>query len=388
MNLHIKNFGPIRDAALDFGDLTFVIGPQATGKSLALELFKLRVDAPHIISTLRNYNYVLNKSNADNVLDWYFGEGLSALFRPETDILFDGQRFTPNDLLKVMSQQRANEMPQETVFYVPAQRILSISDGRPKNFSEFDLDSPYVLRRFSEMLRLFLQGGLGNPDTIFPMRNRLKGGVRKSIETSIFHHGKVIVDKGGMQRKMKLEVNGLTIPFMAWSAGQKEFMPLLLAVYCLSGPPTQVINKSDYRWVVIEEPEMGLHPRAILAVMLELIELMQQGYKVLVSTHSSTFLEFVWAFNFLRTLPEERFREAMCELFEVAPNSTAASLFVGLQEKAIKTYYSHLDEANQSTFADISSLDALSENQAIAEWGGLNTFSTKASDIVSKYVEL
>jgi hypothetical protein len=78
----------------------------------------------------------------------------------------------------------------------------------------------------------------------------------------------------------------------------------------------------------------------------------------------------------------------MCELFEVAPNSTAASLFVGLQEKAIKTYYSHLDEANQSTFADISSLDALSENQAIAEWGGLNTFSTKASDIVSKYVEL
>jgi hypothetical protein len=220
------------------------------------------------------------------------------------------------------------------------------------------------------------------------MRNRLKGGVRKSIETSIFHHGKVIVDKGGMQRKMKLAVNGLTIPFMAWSAGQKEFMPLLLAVYCLSGPPTQVINKADYQWVVIEEPEMGLHPRAILSVMLELIELMQHGYKVLVSTHSSTFLEFVWAFNFLHTLPDPQFRDAMCELFEVSPDSTAASLFDGLRDKSIKTYYSHLDATQRSTFSDISSLDALSDNQAIAEWGGLNTFSSKASDIVSKYVEL
>jgi hypothetical protein len=388
MNLQIKNFGPIREATVAFGDLTFVIGPQATGKSLALELFKLREDAPHIISTLRNYNYVLDKSNANKVLDWYFGEGLSALFRQETEICFDGQLFSPNDLLKIMAQQRASEMPQETVFYVPAQRILSISDGRPKNFTEFDLDTPYVLRRFSETLRLFLQGGLGNPDTIFPMRNRLKGGVRKSIESSIFHHGKVIVDKGGMQRKMKLEVNGLTIPFMAWSAGQKEFMPLLLAVYCLSGPPSQVINKADYQWAVIEEPEMGLHPRAILSVMLELIELLQHGYKVVVSTHSSTFLEFVWAFNFLHQLPDAKFRDAMCELFEVAPDSTAASLFDGLQSKCIKTYYSHLDEAGASTFTDVSSLDALSDNQAIAEWGGLNTFSTKASDIVSKYVEL
>ena len=41
MRLTIRNFGPIREAEMDFGDLTFLIGPQASGKSLSLELLKL-----------------------------------------------------------------------------------------------------------------------------------------------------------------------------------------------------------------------------------------------------------------------------------------------------------------------------------------------------------
>jgi hypothetical protein len=388
MRLHIKNFGPIGEASIDFGDLTFVIGPQASGKSLALELFKLNLDKKHIISTLRNYNFVLNKTNADNILDWYFGEGLSSLFKDDTSIEFDGHAFTSKGLLNVVKNQRANEIQKESVFYVPAQRILSISDGRPKNFTEFDVDSPYVLRRFSETLRVFLQGGLGNPDTIFPMGSRLKADVRKSIDSTIFHNGKVVIDKGSTQRKMKLEVDGIRIPFMAWSAGQKEFMPLLLAIYCLSGPPTQVVNKTDYKWVIIEEPEMGLHPRAILSVMLEIIELMQSGYKVIISTHSSTFIEFVWAFNLLQGLPEEKFKEAMCQLFDIKNGSTASALFEGLQTKIIKTYYSgNKNSSQKSVYTEISSLDALSDNDAISEWGGLTSFSGKASKIVCEYVE-
>lgn len=67
---------------------------------------------------------------------------------------------------------------------------------------------------------------------------------------------------------------------MAWSAGQKEFMPLLLGIYCLSGPPTQVVNREDYEWVIIEEPEMGLHPQAIQSVLLEIIELIKTDIRL------------------------------------------------------------------------------------------------------------
>ncbi len=386
MELTIRNFGPIKDAQIDFGDLTFLIGPQASGKSLSLELLKLIIDRQHIISTLRNYNYILNKKDATNILEGYFGEGLSKLFKEETEIYWGNENFSPQELLNTLIQQKASEKTKETVFYVPAQRILSIADGRPKNFMEFDWETPYVLRRFSETLRVFIQGGLGNPDTIFPMKNRLKEDVRNSINQTIFHDAKVVIDQAGNQRKMKLEIDNLRIPFMAWSAGQKEFMPLLLGIYCLSGPPTQVVNKEDYEWVIIEEPEMGLHPRAIQSVLLEIIELMKNGYKVIVSTHSTIFPEFVWAFNNLRGLPNRCFKTAMNEMFELSADSTAANLFDRLKDKNIKTYYSaKWTSEGGVTFADISTLDALSEDTDVSEWGGLSSFAGKSSEIVSRY---
>lgn len=389
MELSIKNFGPIGEASLSLGDLTFLIGPQASGKSLTLELLKLIIDREHIVSTLGSYNYVLNRASARNILDWYFGEGLSSLFTERTMVSCDGKAFSPNDLLQHIESQESTPAPKESVFYVPAQRILSISDGRPKNFTEFDVDTPYVLRRFSETLRVFLQGGLGNPDTLFPMKNRLQQDVTGAIDGTIFHGGKVVMDESGSQRKIKLDVDGVRIPFMAWSAGQKEFMPLLLATYCLSGPMSPVVNRTDYQWVIVEEPEMGLHPRAILSVLLEILELMNNGYKMVVSTHSTTFLEFVWTFNNLLSLPAERFKTAMCELFDVHENSQVATLFAAVKEARIKTYFSgEKDATQQVNYVDISNLNAFDEDKSVSEWGGLTSFAGRASEIVSKYGEI
>lgn len=221
-----------------------------------------------------------------------------------TNVKLDGEDITR---LLGAPMDKPSTGHSESVFYIPAQRILSIADGRPKNFMEFDLSTPYILRYFSETLRVFIQGGLGNPDVIFPMKNRLKNGVRESINNSIFHNGQIIIDQSGGQRKMKMLVDGVKLPFMAWSAGQKEFMPLLLAFYCLSGPPSAVVNKDGYKWVIIEEPEMGLHPRAIESIIIEIIELMQMGYKVIISTHSSVFLDFAWAIKELSSLDKPIF---------------------------------------------------------------------------------
>ena len=379
--LKVEHFGPIKSVDVSLGDLNILIGPQASGKSLFLELFKLVMDHANIVDVLRKYNYILSKTDVNPFLDLYFGEGLHSLFTPKTRIQFDNKSFSISDLLK---PAKFKTNAKESVFYVPAQRILGISDGRPKNFMEFDGSTPYVLKNFSETLRVFIQGGLGNPDVIFPMRNRLKGAVKKSIDKSVFHGAKVVIDQTSGQRKMKLNVNEVSLPFMTWSAGQKEFMPLLLAMYCLSGPPTSVINKNDYKWVIIEEPEMGLHPRAIQAVILEIIELMQSGYKVIVSTHSPTLLEFAWVFESLKMLPEEELKSALCELFDIDKNCTAAQVLNGLKDKAVTTFYFESKGAGVVS-TDISSLDVEADDSLIADWGGLSTFSGRASDVVSKY---
>lgn len=381
-NFRVRNFGPISDVGVTFGDLTILIGPQASGKSLFLELFKLVKDHDHIVSTLKKYNYILDKSTSLSLMEYYFGEGLSSLLKDSTRVSSNDNDVTG----KLTSANARTGGPlEESVFYVPAQRILSIADGRPRNFMEFDLSTPYPLRFFSETLRVFIQTGLGNPDVIFPMKLRLKNSVKDSINSSIFHNGKVIIDQSGGQRKMKLSIGGVKLPFMTWSAGQKEFMPLLLAIYCLTGPASSIVKRDNYKWVIIEEPEMGLHPKAIESVIIEIIELMQQGFKVILSTHSSVFVDFAWALQELSSLDDGSFKKAMCRLFNIRCDYKSKSIFNGLQDKSVRTYYFSSKEEEGVRSSDISSLDVMDSDLIISEWGGLSSFASRASEIVSEY---
>ena len=51
--LKVENYGPIGKAHVEFGDLTILVGAQASGKSLFLELLKLLEDKDAIVETLR-----------------------------------------------------------------------------------------------------------------------------------------------------------------------------------------------------------------------------------------------------------------------------------------------------------------------------------------------
>jgi len=381
-NLSIKNFGPIQDVTLDFGDLTILVGPQASGKSLTLETLKMVSDRDSVINTLDRYNYIIGH-NTENILNVFYGEGMSAIWKENSSITYDGNTFTRKQLPK-----KAEEV-DESLFYIPAQRILSISDGRPKNFMEFDNSSPYVLRSFSETLRLFMQHGMGSSNVLFPIKTRLKGFLRHSFDESIFHKAKIVMEERAGQKKMMLNTDDMSIPFMSWSAGQKEFMPLLLAFYCLSGPPSKVVKKEKYKYIVIEEPEMGLHPRAIISVILQILELIQVGgYKVIVSTHSPIFLEFAWAFNALKDNQAHRYK-ALNEMFGIIPqqNVSVSEMLNGLFDKNIRTYYfSRNGKGGKVLSQDITSLDVTAEDSIISEWGGLSEFSSRVSEVVSKYM--
>jgi hypothetical protein len=247
---------------------------------------------------------------------------------------------------------------------------------------EFDTSAPYVLRYFSETLRLLLQNDLET--SIFPIQNLLKGTLRNSFNDSIFHDGKITMDEKSGQKKLRMSIGNMNVPFITWSAGQKEFMPLLLAFYWLC-PPSKVKTKDSYQYVVIEEPEMGLHPQAIKSVILQVIDLLSRGYKVIISTHSPVLLEFAWAFNLLQN--KKATNKALHELFDLTKNAQTNQLLDNiLKDKKIKTFY-FARKNNKVVTKDISSLDANSEDVNIAEWGGISQFAGKAADIVLKYVD-
>lgn len=382
--LSVKSFGPIADADVSFGDLTVLVGPQASGKSLFFQLLKLLIDKYSIRKTLEQYNYIWGKE-VNKFLELYFGEGMSQIWNKDTEIIFDNKVKKIDFLLPKQGRYEGKylEEAEENLFYIPAQRILSVSDGRPKQFMEFDSSAPFVLRQFSETLRLLLQYGLETSKSIFPIDNQLKKPLRDQFNDSIFHNGKVVIDESTSIRKLKMNIDNMNIPFIAWSAGQKEFLPLLLGFYWLC-PPSKVSKKDKYQYVVIEEPEMGLHPQAIKSVMLQVIDLMSRGYKVIISTHSPVILEFAWAFNTLKAAGLKD--NTLFELFDIAKSAATNKLFKDiLKNKTINTYYFSRRE-NRVISKNITSLDAASEDFDISDWGGLSEFSTRATDVVAKYV--
>ena len=372
----IKNLGPISEASVEFGDLTFLVGPQATGKSLFLETLKLVSDGGHIVRTLDTYSYATGR--VENILNAYYGDGMSKLWREETSATYGERTYSGTSWLLEKDHEPS---PKESLLYIPAQRILSISDGRPKNFMEFDAATPYVLRHFSEALRLFFGQVTLMGDGMIGFKSDVGGAHHQTIlysraEQEIFNHADITIEEDRGQKKLFQRIDGMRVPFMSWSTGQKEFIPLLFVFY-------RLVDGEPYKYVIIEEPEMGLHPRAINTIILQLLIFMQAGYRIIVSTHSPMFLEFAWAFNFLQSLKMAHFNEALAEILSM--NKWEMGMTDKVSTKTIRTYFFQRNSDGKVSTKDISSLDVDDDDTIISEWGGLSSFASKASEVVSKY---
>lgn len=380
--IKVSGIGPINHAELNFGDLTLLVGPQASGKSILLQLIKLLVDKDHIRRTLEQYGFVWGDDIA-SILDRYFGEGMSGIVNNESSLSFDGHEYPLDNLLSKFSEKKPANT-KEQLLYIPAQRVICLQNGWPRFFNDYEDSVPYVLRHFSETLRQYLESNTGKQSTnaIFPRSNWLRTPLKESFNDTIFHDGKIVLDKT-VKKRFKLNIGNSSIPYMAWSAGQKEFMPLLLSFYWLC-PDSATGRKDGVKYVIIEEPEMGLHPQAIESVILQVIDLLSRDYKIILSTHSPVFIEFAWAFHYLqKTNAGDSY---LAELFNLKPSEAVSTLFKDvLREKKINTYYFDRQDDTVNV-KDISSLDAGSEDASVSDWGGLSSFSSKASDIISRVV--
>jgi hypothetical protein len=141
-----------------------------------------------------------------------------------------------------------------------------------------------------------------------------------------------------------------------------------------------VSRRGKVEWVVIEEPEMGLHPKAILSVMLLVLDLMKRGYRVALSTHSGQILDVLWAIQRMsETTPDPR-------LLLKALGAPSTQQLLSVAEfaftKTFKTYYFGMN----GTVSDISGLDPGAEDDVEAGWGGLSEFTGRITDAVGEAV--
>jgi hypothetical protein len=385
--LNIKNLGQIKSANIDFGDLTLFVGSQATGKSILLQLIKLVFDGDNIGETLIKYGYHWEE-DVSNFNELYFGEGMRNLLSDGTKVFWGDNEIYLDTLLPYEPSDDYEYLNEpERIFFIPAQRVLTLENGWLRSFTSFEIGDPYVVCKFSEHLRLLMQQGFMNKDKdngIFPQKGRLKKEISDALDASIFHGARVELNTVEMRKRIQINVNGNLLPFMAWSAGQREFMPLMLGLYWLM-PISEELKKPDIDFVVIEEPEMGLHPRAILSVILMCLDLLHRGYRLLISTHSPVLLEAVWAIRNLQNNNSDV--KYLYQLFDLSPTPPITELFENiLKNKKFSTYYFDQKEDGVEV-RDISSLDPFDEDLSTADWGGLTSFSSKASEVVSQAIQ-
>ncbi len=373
--IRLTSLGQITEADISFGDMTVFVGEQASGKSILLQLVKLILDAGDITQTLRKHGFDWQKK-VENFLSLYLGEGMQTIWNEdETKVTVDKVDFT---LQKALSKRKKDE----NLFLIPAHRVVTLKDGWPRAFTDYATSDPYVVKEFSEQLRLLMEAGLGSGERpIFPQEGRMNKTVRDAIRKSIYGDAEIRLDRSGLRKRIVLDIAGSQLPFMVWSTGQREFTPLLLGLYWLM-PSGKAQKKDKINWVIIEEPEMGLHPQAISALLLIFLELLRRGYKVIVSTHSSQILELIWAIQFVaksKTAPERLRR-----LLDLKSNAYSRDLTETiLDKKTFKTYYFSRQDGIVSV-KDISTLDPEDPDEAVSDWGGLTLFSTKSADVVTE----
>ena len=377
--LTLTSLGQIPEADISFGDLTVLVGEQASGKSILLQLVKLILDVGDITQTLKKHGFDWHEKPED-FLSLYFGEGMEGIWdNTTTKITVDDVDF---DLDKELS--RKGRKKSERLFLIPAHRVMTLKDGWPRAFTDYALGDPYVVKQFSEHLRLLLETGLGSgKGDIFPQAGRMNKAIRDIIGERIFGGVKVKLDRSGLRKRIVLEVEGSHLPFMVWSTGQREFVPLLMGLYRLM-PAGGARKKNNLNWVVIEEPEMGLHPQSISALLIVIFELMRRDYKVIVSTHSSQILELIWAIQLIAKSKNAPAR--LRQLLDLKPNSFSYDLTeTVIHKKTFKTYYFSREDSVVNV-KDISTLDPEDPDKSVSDWGGLTLFSTKAADIVTEAV--
>ena len=375
--MRVSNIGPVEKADIRFGDLTVFVGPQATGKSIVLQMLKLAIDKAAIHATMRNYGLAW-RGDLDAFLELYFGEGMSSIWNAKTSGLILDRARKKTDLAGYANEygRKRSRLP-EKMFYIPAQRAMSLRDGVTRPFSDYRAGDPFVLRDFSEKLHWVVQNEVGLGREVFPRRNRLTKALREPLSRQIFGGFELRMDVSGPQRRLVLgRESERPLSYLVWSAGQREFAPLLLGLYWLL-PPAGTPRRGELEWVVVEEPEMGLHPNGTGAVLNLVMELRRRGYRVCLSTHSPHVLDIVWALRFLQE--NDGSTADARALFDLPGTDGTEAFAAAALESELKTYYF----ARDGEVHDISGLDPGSDDRGEWGWGGLTEFSSHVGDVVA-----
>ncbi|HDQ34932.1 MAG TPA: ATP-binding protein [Chloroflexi bacterium] len=303
-----------------FSDFTLLIGPQATGKSLVMQLHYFAHGLQYLIAAAASAEDVFAGSNelVRSLLD-RLRRGLvrdrsrafaslvdktirlnyhpTGVYKPwrlsiggdtlKVRIL-GGEKSTLEKLITAWTKDadwRARGQRQIPAIYVPAERSFY---SRYVNAGAGALSAPELpltMLMFTRVLETardtYLAWDAEGPDTE-------AGRMIWQIAGDALQGEAYIPTRGPKLWKWRTPEEKILDLEMA-SSGQMEAWPLVLIAACLPSWREEGLLDQDF-YLCVEEPETHLHPAAQVALVKILAYLVNQGFKVVVTTHSLTVL--------------------------------------------------------------------------------------------------
>ncbi len=282
MELQLKNIGMIKEANVKIDGLTVIAGENDTGKStLGKVLYSL-------LASISHGDYVADNSKKNNNKIGYFEGAFDGSFTFYVKGLFNGQfakdaiiNFLYQDIcFSIKTKNSITNFNLDTSFntrirkdtipiFIETPLVWSFTDffrdiAQIESQMKIEVDYPYLMKDLNFKLHIkSASNGLDIKEKV----TSLMGGEFKKDEM-----GRYYFDK-----------NGERIELVNTATGIKYF-----GIF-------QVLSQNNYlnkdTVLVLDEPEVHLHPKWQLEMAKIIVDLVKNGVKILVNSHSPYMIE-------------------------------------------------------------------------------------------------
>ena len=291
MRLYLKNIGAIKEADVKLDGLTVIAGENDTGKSTVLKTLFSVIKSDNISKTSR-----LSDKRAKEILAIRFNlvfdanvskNGQIVFFNSKNEVMIDVEVKDNNYVKKFYRKADAKERFFDATF------IQS-----PLIFDFIDFFNSVSKMRESKKFDLNLNFNIKYPYTYWDLYDKLTTQnifpavkTQKVIDYMISNliNGKFVVEKSGEISYFKnINNKAEKIKMFNTASGIKSFGVI------------QLLNQNrflDKKYVLlIDEPEVHLHPKWQLEYAKLIIELVKKGIKIIIASHSPYMIEALYVF--------------------------------------------------------------------------------------------
>ncbi|GAB3739494.1 DUF3696 domain-containing protein [Hymenobacter agri] len=301
--LVVKNFGPIKDATVDFKRVTVFIGPTGGGKSTLAKLAaiflggqvkvvdnKVNIDQP-----LRYYN-IFNYKELNSSIVWKKSNGNHFMVDKPIEVEFEFENaLTSKGVVEDLVNKLTNQFARETGITGLAneeikkafisQLVEAHLNGRPNGKSDsYSINYIPTERVFIPAIEYswagLMRDDIGLPKLLLDFANDFSLSRSEVLELNIPFLNVKYFHVGGRDF-IKIPNRESLLMLLETASGIQSVTPLLVLLEHLSR------NTEQAQSFIIEEPELNLYPTAQRDLVYWLLEKCTQGENDLtITTHS------------------------------------------------------------------------------------------------------